>query len=64
MAGYKIDIREVEWVAHKAYLFPDVINQVFTDTYLSMPVKHWQIPYRASRLLKNGRRKGIGSYFF
>ncbi len=47
MAGYNIDIREVEWVAHQVYVFPNVINQVFTEGYLSMPVKPWQIPYRA-----------------
>ena len=47
MAGYNIDIREVEWLAHKTYLFPKVINQVFTEGYLSMPVQPWQIPYRA-----------------
>ncbi len=47
MAGYNIDIREVEWVAHRVYHFPNVINQVFTEGYLSMPVEPWQIPYRA-----------------
>lgn len=47
MAGYNIDIREVEWLAHKVYVFPSVINQVFTEGYLSMPVKPWQVPYRA-----------------
>lgn len=47
MAGYNIDIREVEWLAHKVYLFPKVINQVFMEGYLSMPVQPWQIPYRA-----------------
>ena len=47
MAGYNIDIREVQWLAHKVYHFPQVINQVFTEGYLSMPVEPWQIPYRA-----------------
>jgi hypothetical protein len=47
MAGYNIDIREVEWLAHQVYLFPKVINQVFMEGYLSMPVQPWQIPYRA-----------------
>jgi hypothetical protein len=47
MAGYNIDIREVEWLAHKVYIFPKVINQVFMEGYLSMPVQPWQIPYRA-----------------
>lgn len=47
MAGYNIDIREVQWLAHKVYQFPAVIDQVFTEGYLSMPVQPWQIPYRA-----------------
>ncbi len=47
MAGYNIDIREVQWVAHKVYMFPQVIDQVFTEGYLSMPVEPWQIPLRA-----------------
>jgi hypothetical protein len=47
MAGYNIDIREVEWLAHQVYLYPNVVNQVFTEGYLSMPVHPWQIPYRA-----------------
>jgi hypothetical protein len=47
MAGYNIDIREVQWLAHKVYDFPNVMDQVFTEGYLSMPVKPWQIPYRA-----------------
>lgn len=47
MAGYNIDIREVEWVAHNVYIFPNVVNQVFTEGYLSMPVEPWEIPYRA-----------------
>ena len=47
MAGYNIDIREVQWLAHKVYTFPTVIDQVFTEGYLSMPVEPWQIPYRA-----------------
>ena len=47
MAGYNIDIREVQWLVHKVYHFPQVMNQVFTEGYLSMPVEPWQIPYRA-----------------
>jgi hypothetical protein len=47
MAGYNIDIREVQWLTHKVYHFPDVVDQVFTEGYLSMPVEPWQIPYRA-----------------
>lgn len=29
------------------YLYPNVVNQVFTERYLSMPVKPWEIPYGA-----------------
>ena len=47
MAGYNIDIREVEWLAHKVYVYPKVINEVFTEGYVSMPVQPWQIPFRA-----------------
>ncbi|MFL6417632.1 MAG: FAD-dependent oxidoreductase [Bryobacteraceae bacterium] len=47
MAGYNIDIREVQWLTHKVYHFPNVIDQVFTEGYLSMPVQPWQVPYRA-----------------
>ncbi len=47
MAGYNIDIREVQWLTHKVYQFPKVVDQVFTEGYLSMPVEPWQIPYRA-----------------
>jgi hypothetical protein len=47
MAGYNVDIREVEWIAHKVFLYPHVVNQVFTEGYLSMPVKPWEIPFRA-----------------
>ncbi len=47
MAGYNIDIREVEWLAHKVYHYPTVMDQVFTEGYLSMPVEPWEIPYRA-----------------
>ena len=47
MAGYNIDIREVQWLSHKVYHFPNVADQVFTEGYLSMPVEPWQVPYRA-----------------
>jgi hypothetical protein len=47
MSGYNIDIREVEWIAHKVYIFPRVLDQVFTEGYLSMPVEPWEISYRA-----------------
>jgi len=47
VAGYNIDIREVQWISHSVYLFPAVKNEVFTEGYLSQPVDPWQIPYRA-----------------
>lgn len=47
VAGYNIDIREVQWLSHAVYLFPAVKNQVFTEGYLSQTVDPWQIPYRA-----------------
>lgn len=47
MAGYNIDIREVQWLSHTVYTFPSVRHQVFTEGYLSQPVDPWQIPLRA-----------------
>jgi hypothetical protein len=47
VAGYNIDIREVQWLTHKVYRFPDVRDQVFTEGYLSQPVDPWEIPLRA-----------------
>lgn len=47
MAGYNIDIREVQWVARDVYRFPAVRKEVLMEGYLSMPVQPWQIPYRA-----------------
>lgn len=47
VAGYNIDIREVQWLSHTVYTFPSVRHQVFTEGYLSQPVDPWQIPLRA-----------------
>jgi hypothetical protein len=47
MAGYNIDIREVQWLAHKVYRFPNVFDEVFTEGYISYPIEPWEIPYRA-----------------
>lgn len=47
MGGYNIDIREVQWLAHKVYRFPKVTDEVFTEGYVSMPVEPYEIPYRA-----------------
>lgn len=47
VAGYNIDIREVQWLSHSVYWYPRVRNQVFTEGYLSQPVEPWQIPLRS-----------------
>ena len=47
MGGYNIDIREVQWVAHDVFHFPNVRKEVFMEGYLSMPVEPYDIPYRA-----------------
>ena len=47
VAGYNIDIREVQWLAHRVYRFPQAHEQVFTEGYLSQPVEPWEIPLRA-----------------
>jgi hypothetical protein len=47
MAGYNIDIREVQWLSHAVYRFPKVDNEMFTEGYMSQPVDPWQIPFRA-----------------
>ena len=47
VAGYNIDIREVQWLTHRVYHFPEVHDQVFTEGYLSQPVEPWEIPLRA-----------------
>ena len=47
MAGYNIDIREVQWVALRTFYFPDVTDEVYMEGYLSHPVEPWDIPYRA-----------------
>lgn len=47
MAGYNIDIREVQWVAVRTFHFPDAQDETFTEGYVSQPVEPWDIPYRA-----------------
>jgi len=47
MAGYNIDIREVQWVAVRTYHFPKAEDRVYMEGYLSQPVEPWDIPYRA-----------------
>jgi hypothetical protein len=47
VAGYNIDIREVQWVALKTFYFPKAAEEVYMEGYLSHPVEPWDIPYRA-----------------
>jgi len=47
VAGYNIDIREVQWLTHTVYRFPKMRDQVFTEGYVSQPVQPWEIPLRA-----------------
>lgn len=47
MAGYNIDIREVQWVALRTFVFPKAEDQLYMEGYLSQPVEPWDIPYRA-----------------
>jgi hypothetical protein len=47
MAGYNIDVREVQWVACEISRFPLVKEEVLQEGYLSYPVEPWEIPYRA-----------------
>lgn len=47
MAGYNIDIREVQWVSVRTFLFPKAEDRLFMEGYLSEPVDPWDIPYGA-----------------
>lgn len=47
MGGYNIDIREVQWIAHRVYRFPKADEEVLMEGYLSFPVEPYDIPYRA-----------------
>jgi len=47
MAGYNIDIREVQWVSLRTFFFPKAEDQVYMEGYVSQPVEPWDIPYRA-----------------
>ena len=47
MAGYNIDVREVQWVACEISRFPVVKEEVLQEGYLSYPVEPWEIPYRS-----------------
>jgi len=47
LAGYNIDIREVQWVSLKTFYFPKASEEIYMEGYLSHPVEPWDIPYRA-----------------
>ena len=47
IAGYNIDIREVQWVSMRTFFFPKAEDQVYMEGYISQPVEPWDIPYRA-----------------
>jgi hypothetical protein len=47
MAGYNIDIREVQWVARTVYRFPRIGKELLMEGYVSVPVDPWEIPYRS-----------------
>lgn len=47
MAGYNIDIREVQWVSLRTFFFPNAADELYMEGYVSQPVEPWDIPYRA-----------------
>jgi hypothetical protein len=47
LAGYNIDIREVQWVGCPISRFPDIHHEVLVEGYLSWPVPPYGIPYRS-----------------
>jgi hypothetical protein len=47
MAGYNIDIREIQWVAVPVPRFPTMALEVLQEGYLSVPVEPYEIPYRS-----------------
>ena len=47
MAGYNIDIREVQWAAVPISRFPDLRDEVLVEGYLSVPVAPYGIPSRS-----------------
>jgi len=46
MGSYHIDIREVQRTWRWVYEHPRPLGMVFTEGYLSVPVRPYQIPYR------------------
>lgn len=47
VAGYNIDIREVQWVSVRNFHFPDAADETLVEGYVSQPVEPWDFPYRA-----------------
>jgi FAD dependent oxidoreductase len=47
LGSYHIDIREVQRAWRWVYEHPQPIGMVFTEGYLSVPVRPYQIPYRS-----------------
>lgn len=47
MAGYNIDIREVQWVSVRNFYFPNAADETYMEGYVSQPVEAWDVPYRA-----------------
>jgi hypothetical protein len=47
MAGYNIDIREIQWVAVPVPRFPTMDLEVLQEGYLSVPIEPYEIPYRS-----------------
>jgi hypothetical protein len=47
MAGYNIDIREIQWVAVPVPRFPTIALEVLQEGYLSVPIEPYEIPYRS-----------------
>ena len=47
VAGYNIDIREVQWVSMRTFFFPNAADELYMEGYVSQPVDPWDIPYRA-----------------
>lgn len=47
MGGYNMDVREVQWVAHRVYRFPLPTEEVLMEGYITVPVEPYEIPYRS-----------------
>ncbi len=47
VAGYNIDIREVQWASLRTFFFPNAADELYMEGYVSQPVEPWDIPYRA-----------------